>query len=452
MNPFSGKFTRRSFLALPAVVKFAALDSAAGLEHRFQYDYVLGTSLDLAIWTPDGVLARRADAAVRDEIRRLASILDTRDPESEICRLPESSRPARGSDLERLLSAYQYWEKRTGGRFSLCPAGPGTPRNVDALGKAYILEQAVQAARAAVPDLDGVLLNIGGDIVIWGRYCEIAIANPQAPYDNAEPLTRVVLTNAAIATSGSYARGAHLVDPHTGQPVKTAASATVVAPDALTANALATTLCIAGDEDGMRLVDSTPGASALRIDPSGSTKRSTGFARLERRPEMRPVVLADWPQGFQVTVALKLTNGEAASQGRRRGEVKRPYVAAWVEEPGTRKLVRVLALWADQPRYFTELSVFANRVVPDKNVQQALARATRPAGSYQLVWDGLDDQRRPVPAGSYLIVIETNQEHGSYTKQSGTIVCESAPAELTLSGTSNFEPVNIRYGPRPAQA
>jgi len=436
MNPFSGKLTRRSFLSLSALVPVAALDSSPGLEHNFRYERVLGTSMDLSIWTPDGVLARRANAAVLDEIRRLAAILNTREPESDI------SRSIRGRDLDRVLQLYAHWERRTGGLLSAHPAGPGTPLNVDALGKAYILDLAVEAAREAVPDLDGLLLNIGGDIVIWGRHCEIAVANPQAPYDNAEPLTRLVLTNSAIATSGTYARGAHILDPRTGEPFHAAASATVVAPDAVTANALATTLCIGGEEEGMRLVESTPGASALRIAPTGAARRSAGFARLERHPAAQPAVPADWPQGYRVTLALTLTN---SAEGRR--EIKRPYVAVWVEEPGTRKLIRVLAFWADQPRYFTEVSVFANRTVRDKNVQASLARATRPMGSYQLVWDGLDDQRKPVPAGSYLIVVEAIQEHGDYNKQSGTIVCEAAPAEVTLAGTPNFEPVKIKYGP-----
>lgn len=449
MNPFSRKLSRRSFLALPALAPIASLDSGWKLgEHHFQYEYVLGTSLDLAVWTPDAVLAQRADQAVREEIRRLSSILNTRDPGSEIQRLGELHCPPRESDLGRVFAAYAVWESRTRGLLSIRPSGPAAPRNVDALGKAYILERAVEAARSAAPDIDGVLLNIGGDIVIWGRYCEIAVADPQSPHDNAEPLTRIVLTNAAVATSGAYARGAHLLDSRTGQPVKAAASATVVAPDAVTANALATTLCIAGEEEGMRLVESTPGAAALRIDPSGSVRRSAGFARLERLPAARPVLLADWPPGYRVTMSLTLTN----SSGSGRGEVKRPYVAVWVEEPVTRKLIRVLAFWADQPRYFTELSVFANRTVRDKNAQVSLARATRPAGTYQLVWDGLDDQRKPVPTGSYVIVVETNQEHGSYTKQSGAIVCENAPAEVTLSGSSNFEPVKIQYGPRPSQA
>lgn len=461
MSDSPRKISRRSFLALPAlasIAPIASLGSTSKLgEHRFQYDHVIGTSLDLAVWTPDGVIAQRADEAVREEVRRLSSILNTRDPESEIRRLDESRNPARGSDLERVFSAYAHWERQTAGRLSIRPSGPEAPRNVDALGKAYIIDRAVQAARAAAPDLDGLLLNIGGDIVIWGRFCEIAVADPQAPQDNAEPLTRLVLTNAAVATSGTYARGAHLLDPRTGQPSKSAASATVVAPDAVTANALATTLCMVGEDEGMRLVEATPGAAALRIDAGGSVRRSAGFARLERPPMVRTVALvADWPQGFQVTVSLTLKEGEGASRGRGgrggRGAAKRPYVGVWVEDVTTGKLARVLAFWADKPRYFTELSVFANRVVRDQNLQYSFARATRPPGNYQLVWDGLDDQRKPVPSGTYRIVVETNQEHGSYTKQSGTIACENVPAEAMLSGTVNFEPVTIQYGPRPSLA
>jgi thiamine biosynthesis lipoprotein len=452
MKPFSGKLSRRSFLAFPALVPIAALDSGSRLgEHHFRYDYVIGTSLDLVVWTPDGVLAARAHEALQEEIRRLSMILNTRDPQSEIRRLAEPSRPARGSDLERVLSAYALWEKRSGGLLSSRPSGPGTRLDVDALGKAYILDRAVQAARAAVPAIDGLLLNIGGDIVLWGRFCEVSIADPRAPYDNAEPVTRIVLTNSAIATSGAYARGAHLLDPRTGTPVQSAPAATVVAPDALTANALATTLCVAGADDGMRLVESTPGAAALRIE-RGMVRRSAGFARLERAPAARPVALADWPRGYQLTVSLTLKEGDGALRARGRTAVERPFVAVWVQDATTRGLVRVLAFWADQPRYFTELSVFAHRMVRDAKVQASLARATRPAGKYQLVWDGLDEQRRPVPAGSYLIVVETNQWHGSYTKQSGAIACEAAPAEITLPATAQFEPVTIQYGPRPSQA
>jgi hypothetical protein len=53
-----------------------------------------------------------------------------------------------------------------------------------------------------------------------------------------------------------------------------------------------------------------------------------------------------------------------------------------------------------------------------------------------------------VPSGTYRIVVETNRENGSYGKQSGLITCATEPSEVKISGTDNFEPVTVQYGPR----
>ena len=58
----------------------------------------------------------------------------------------------------------------------------------------------------------------------------------------------------------------------------------------------------------------------------------------------------------------------------------------------------------------------------------------------------------PAGPGTYRVVVETNQEHGTYGKQAGTIDCTDKPVEATLPATSNFEIVTIQFGPRPKQA
>src|SRR3984893_105273 len=194
--------TRRWFWSLPATVPLATLRSARSDEHHFPYDHVIGTSLDLVVWTSNAVAAQRGEAAVLEEGHWLTSILNTRDPGSEISRLSESDGPARSRELADVLSAYDYWTGRTGGIVSVQPRGVDTPRNGDALGKAYIIERAAMAATPAAARIDGVLLNIGGDIVARGRPCDIALADPCSPHDNARPLTSVRLHNAASAPSG----------------------------------------------------------------------------------------------------------------------------------------------------------------------------------------------------------------------------------------------------------
>ena len=52
----------------------------------------------------------------------------------------------------------------------------------------------------------------------------------------------------AIATSGTYERGAHIRDPHTGLIALGARSATVYGPDGGLADALATAMVVAGRE------------------------------------------------------------------------------------------------------------------------------------------------------------------------------------------------------------
>jgi FAD:protein FMN transferase len=441
-----GRITRRLFLSLPAMVPLATVRWSRSDEHRYSYDHVIGTSLDLVVWTSNAVVAQCVLEATLGEIQRLTSILNTRDPDSEISRLRESDGPVRSRELAEVLSAYHYWTERTGGIVSARPRGANTPRNVDALGKAYIIDRAVMAASAAAPGIDGVLLNIGGDIVARGRRCDIAVADPDAPHENATPLTRILLHNMAIATSGTYARGAHLLDARTGQPAALASSATVAAADAVTANALATMLCLTGPDEGLRLVARTPGAEALRVGRDGVVGRTAGFARLELPRVFQSAESPDWPAGYELDISLTLKEGTAFRRGR--GRVQRPYVAVWIENPSG-KLVRVLAFWANKAKYYSELSSFWNIASRNQNLLYSTARATRDPGRYQLVWDGLDNDRKPVAPGTYRIVVETKQEHGVYAKQAGTILCATSPASLTLSATANFESVAIQYGPKP---
>src|SRR5262245_48681307 len=190
MNILGRKMDRRSFLRWPALLPLTALHPVfPSEEHHFQYESVIGTSLDLAVWTRQPRIAESACRTVLEEVDRLTSILNTRDPASEISRMADLHERHGGSEeLKEVLAAYDYWERRTGGVFSIRPNGPNTAPNVDALGKAYIIDRAAKAVRKQWPAIDGLLLNIGGDIVAWGRTCEIEIADPAVWYDNAQPI------------------------------------------------------------------------------------------------------------------------------------------------------------------------------------------------------------------------------------------------------------------------
>src|SRR6185369_5073049 len=125
-------------------------------------------------------------------------------------------------------------------------------------------------------------------------------------------------------------RYSHIFDPRTGRPAGGAAGATVVAPDNVAANALATTLCVLPPEEGLKLVASVPGAECLIIAADGRRFRSAGLKLFEvsagrtfvpqDKKDEKP---ADaWPEGFQVTVAVELPSVNSP-------RYRKPYTAVW---------------------------------------------------------------------------------------------------------------------------
>ena len=83
-----------------------------------------------------------------------------------------------------------------------------------------------------------------------GKPWSIGIRHPE----NAHEIVKVFeIMDGAIATSGTYERGAHIKDPHTGLIAIGARSATVVGTNGGVCDALATALVVAG-RDGAYLV------------------------------------------------------------------------------------------------------------------------------------------------------------------------------------------------------
>jgi thiamine biosynthesis lipoprotein len=62
----------------------------------------------------------------------------------------------------------------------------------------------------------------------------------QHPFDRGAVAAVVHATDLAVATSGTYDRGEHIIDPHTGRPPEGLSSVTICGPDLGTADAYAT--------------------------------------------------------------------------------------------------------------------------------------------------------------------------------------------------------------------
>jgi thiamine biosynthesis lipoprotein len=128
--------------------------------------------------------------------------------------------------------------------------------------------------QAGIP---AALVNGGGDLAAFGmpgpgRCWRAGIRHPW----RASGLAAVIEVHGAVATSASYERGAHLVDPRTGQPGGQAASATVTGPSLARADALATGLAVGGDA-ALEVISGLAGYQAYLIRPDGSESWTPGM-------------------------------------------------------------------------------------------------------------------------------------------------------------------------------
>jgi thiamine biosynthesis lipoprotein len=141
--------------------------------------------------------------------------------------------------------------------------------------KGWATERALAVLQAA--GRQAGIVNGGGDVAVLGRPPDgqawrIGIRHPWRP----EALATVLEVDRAVATSGCYERGPHLVNPRDGSLMTSTASATVVGSSLAMCDALATALVVAGD-DGLDLARSLEGYEAYLIRADGSEDSTRGI-------------------------------------------------------------------------------------------------------------------------------------------------------------------------------
>ncbi|SES64005.1 thiamine biosynthesis lipoprotein [Methanococcoides vulcani] len=165
---------------------------------------------------------------------------------------------------------------------------PGMKIALGGIAKGYAVDQAIGSL--ASEGITSCFVDAGGD----GRYIgtkpdgtmwTVGLQNPDKQGDF---ITLMQLDDMAVATSGNYeryfsdaAKVSHISDPRTGYSVNELISATVIAETAMDADALATTVFVLGENEGMELIETLDGVECLIITSDKRILRSTGFAEYE---------------------------------------------------------------------------------------------------------------------------------------------------------------------------
>jgi len=251
----------------------------------------MGTVVTIDVYTTDsraGTDVSRQLATARAILQHADAVFSTWQPHSPVSRLRrgEIALAEAPAEVSEVLGQCAIARELSGGWFDPW----AMPGGIDPTGyvKGWAAQKALGAFRAS--GICGAIVNAAGDIASFGSLgpgqpFRIGIADPFSP----RRLIEVVYLTGAIATSGTYERGNHLIDPNTGRPAARAASASVTGPDLGLADALATALAVAG-APGLDMVEALDGYEALIIAPDGSRRwtQHFPFAPHEAAPPARP--------------------------------------------------------------------------------------------------------------------------------------------------------------------
>ena len=297
----------------------------------------MGVPFTITLYAPTEEAANEAVRAAFARIKELNGILSDYEPESELMRLCRTAGKGEavhvGDDLWRVLERAQQVSAATGGAFDVT-VGPYVKlwRKARRSRKLPMAEELAAAAvlvdyRLVKLDRErhtvelprqGMLLDLGGIAKGFAADEALAVLKRQgithafvaaagdiafgdAPPDkpgwrigiapltapDAPPSQFITLANAAVSTSGDAwqfveidgVRYSHIVDPHTGLGLQHRSSATVIAPNGITADSFATALSVLGYQQGIEFIDQQMGTAALIVVAPEGTPQTHASTR-----------------------------------------------------------------------------------------------------------------------------------------------------------------------------
>jgi FAD:protein FMN transferase len=184
------------------------------------------------------------------------------------------------TEMRDVLHLCDLVRNETGGAFDVfrLPAVNGTMFDPSGMVKGWSIQRAAEILESW--SAEDFSINAGGDIVLRGSPTpgtdepwRTGIRHPEI----ADKLACVVSSGSlAIATSATYERGQHIIDPRTGEPATGMTSVTIVGPDLTWADAYATAVFVLGI-DALTWVEAHEGYGAYAITPDNMTYSTPTF-------------------------------------------------------------------------------------------------------------------------------------------------------------------------------
>ena len=306
-------------------ISLAPIASAAW--HQQQRD-MMGTRIAVELWHDEPAVAAQCSEQVFGEMRRIEALMSSYRDSSELSFINNNAAISAveiSDEMRQVIEKSLYFSVISAGAFDITYASVGYAydyrkrqqpsdtlvasklpaidyRHIElehnrirfgnsgvridlgGIAKGYAVDRAIGIVQQC--GISQAMISAGGDSRIIGdRRGRPWMIGIQHPRDPAGIALRVPLSETAVSTSGDYERFFiqdgervhHIINPATGRSAKNSWSATVTGPNAMTTDALSTTIFILGAVKGLALIESLEGIDAIIIDSTGKLHYSSGF-------------------------------------------------------------------------------------------------------------------------------------------------------------------------------
>jgi thiamine biosynthesis lipoprotein len=311
-----------------AVTLNLCVQSSALADWKLQQRDIMGTRISVELWHSDPDLVADCSSRVFAEMDRIDALMSSYLETSELSFINQNAAKATveiSDELRHLIRRSIYFSEISSGAFDITYASVGYAydyrkqqqpsdqlvsqklqaidyRHIElddrgirfnndsvridlgGIAKGYAVDRAIDLLQEC--GINQAMVSAGGDSRIIGdREGRPWIIGIQHPRKTDGIALRLPLSDSAISTSGDYERFFiengerihHIINPATGRSSMASWSATVTGTDAMTTDALSTTIFILGAVDGLKLIESLEGFDAIIIDSHGKVHYSSGF-------------------------------------------------------------------------------------------------------------------------------------------------------------------------------
>lgn len=290
----------------------------------------MGTHIQVELFSSDKAAADSCSRQVFNEMHRIDKLMSPYIPSSELARLNDQAHQQAtvvSKELFDLIERSIYFSELTQGAFDITYASIGylydyrhakkpdddnIEQSLDAINYRHIILDGSQHSvkfrhKDTKIDLGGIakgyavdnaiqliincgvrnaLVSAGGDSRILGdKNGKPWMMGIQHPRNKSRVVVRIPLRDSAISTSGDYQRFFiqsgeryhHIIQPQSGRSVDHTWSTSILADNALTADALSTSAFVMGTEKALQLINSLEHTEAIIIDSKGKMHYSSGL-------------------------------------------------------------------------------------------------------------------------------------------------------------------------------